>query len=271
MAGLRYDLTRYSYTDALEGGQKADQEANVLQPKFQINYRPDQPVQAFLKLGTGYHANDARLVTGTTDRTFMPKAYGADLGIIVQPVDALVLSATAWTLRSQQEFVYVGDAGIVEPSGRSNRMGLDLGARVSLHQDIAIGADLTLAHARAIDEPDDADRIPLAPPLVLGAYAVYQPKTGFHASARLRLIDDRPANEDYSITAIGYEVLDLVAGYTYRKFALDLIVDNALDTEWNETQFATESRLKNELESVEEIHFTPGTPRAVRVRLGYRF
>jgi hypothetical protein len=33
-----------------------------------------------------------------------------------------------------------------------------------------------------------------------------------------------------------------------------------LNTKWNETQFATESRLKEEPNSVEEIHFTPGTP-----------
>jgi hypothetical protein len=33
-----------------------------------------------------------------------------------------------------------------------------------------------------------------------------------------------------------------------------------LNTKWNETQFATESRLKDESNSVEEIHFTPGTP-----------
>jgi hypothetical protein len=29
-----------------------------------------------------------------------------------------------------------------------------------------------------------------------------------------------------------------------------------LNTKWNETQFATESRLKEEPNSVEEIHFT---------------
>lgn len=271
MLGLRADVTRYRYTDALEGGRTDTEVADALQPKFQIHYRPEQRVQAFLKLGSGYHANDARIVTGTTDRIFMPRAYGADLGVIVQPADALVLTATAWTLRSQQEFVYVGDAGVVEPSGRSQRMGLDLGARLSLQKDLAIGADLTLAHARAIDEPEDANRIPLAPPLALGAYAVYQPGTGWHGSARLRLVGDRAANEDYSITAVGYEVLDLVAGYTYRKVSLDLIVDNSFNTKWNETQFATESRLKNEPAPVEEIHFTPGTPRAVRVRLGYRF
>jgi hypothetical protein len=48
-------------------------------------------------------------------------------------------------------------------------------------------------------------------------------------------------------------------------------VDNLLDVDWNETQFATESRLFNEVDPVEEIHFTPGTPFAIRGVLQYRF
>ena len=39
-----------------------------------------------------------------------------------------------------------------------------------------------------------------------------------------------------------------------------IAVENLFNSAWNETQFATESRLKNETQSVEEIHFTPGTP-----------
>jgi hypothetical protein len=35
--------------------------------------------------------------------------------------------------------------------------------------------------------------------------------------------------------------------------------ENLLNTKWNETQFATESRLKEEPNSVEEIHFTWNT------------
>ena len=269
--GLRYDATRFRYRDALEGGAPRSADAGVLQPKAAIYYRPDAPWQVFAKAGTGYHANDARLIAGGTELTFLPKAHGFDLGVVGQPVSDLVLTATAWAIHSEQEFVYVGDAGVVEPSGRSRRVGVDLGARYRPYGDLAVGADLTLTRARSIDEPAGADRIPLAPPLALEAFAVYQPETGFHASARLRILGDRPANEDASITAEGYTVLDLVAGYSYRQVSLDLIADNALAAEWNETQFATESRLRGEPTGVEEIHFTPGTPRALRARVSWRF
>jgi hypothetical protein len=41
-------------------------------------------------------------------------------------------SATLY-LYLQQEFVYVGDAGIIEPSGKTRRMGADLGLRYQLN------------------------------------------------------------------------------------------------------------------------------------------
>ncbi len=48
-------------------------------------------------------------------------------------------------------------------------------------------------------------------------------------------------------------------------------VENLFDTEWNETQFATESRLFNETSPVEEIHFTPGTPFYLRGKISVAF
>ena len=48
-------------------------------------------------------------------------------------------------------------------------------------------------------------------------------------------------------------------------------VENLFNTKWNETQFATESQLQNETESVEEIHFTPGTPFFLKGKVTYSF
>ncbi len=269
--GARVDQTFYSYEDQLEGGLTTSDNSATINPKASVTYSPNNKLQVFAKAGSGYHANDTRLVIANDSRTFQPQAYGTDLGIVVKPTDRIVLRATAWNLRSEQEFVYVGDAGVVEPSGRSNRMGLDFGARATLVDNLYFGGDVTLVRARSIDEPDGADRIPLAPPLTVQTFLIYSPAKGFHANANLRILGDRAANEDNSIVARGYEVIDATVGYTWRNYTIDLIADNVLDVEWNETQFATESRLRNETAPIEEIHFTPGTPRAVRLKLGYRF
>ncbi|MDA0713870.1 MAG: NAD(P)H-binding protein [Bacteroidetes bacterium] len=44
-----------------------------------------------------------------------------------------------------------------------------------------------------------------------------------------------------------------------------------LDGMTEETQFATESRLRNETDPVEEIHFTPGTPFFLKGNISYYF
>lgn len=269
--GARFDQTYFTYVDKLEAGTTTSDAASTINPKASITYTPNNKLQVFAKAGSGFHANDTRLVLSNNDRTFMPRAYGADVGMTVKPTNRIVLRATAWTLRSEQEFVYVGDAGVVEASGRSQRMGIDLGARTTLRKDLYFGGDVTLVKARAIDEQVGEDYIPLAPPLTIQSFLIYSPASGFHASTRLRILGDRPANEDYSITAPGYEVVDATVGYTWRNYSIDLIAENVFDVAWNETQFATESRLQNEVSAVEEIHFTPGTPRAVRLKLGWRF
>lgn len=80
-----------------------------------------------------------------------------------------------------------------------------------------------------------------------------------------------PANEVNTVTAPGYTVLDLTAGYRFGNYQFNVIVENLTDTNWNEAQFDTESRLVNETAPVSELHFTPGNPRNVRVGLSYFF
>jgi len=88
---------------------------------------------------------------------------------------------------------------------------------------------------------------------------------------RYRLIMDRPANEDNSIIAEGYFIFDANVSYRLNNITFGISVENLFDSDWNEAQFATESRLRDEAESVEELHFTPGTPFALKGRVSYSF
>ena len=56
-----------------------------------------------------------------------------------------------------------------------------------------------------------------------------------------------------------------------KTFEVGVVVNNLFNTEWNETQFLTESQLQSESQSVEEIHFTPGTPFFAKIKLTYSF
>ena len=66
-------------------------------------------------------------------------------------------------------------------------------------------------------------------------------------------------------------ITDFNVNYKLKNITLGLAIENLFDVEWNETQFATESRLQNEAQSVEEIHFTPGTPFFLKGTVSYRF
>ena len=85
------------------------------------------------------------------------------MGTVFKPFTRLIINAAVWGLGLQQEFVYVGDEAIVEPSGRSRRYGVDFGFRYQCTDWLFANADINYTMARSIDEPDGQDFIPLAP------------------------------------------------------------------------------------------------------------
>ncbi|MCB0426686.1 MAG: TonB-dependent receptor plug domain-containing protein [Mangrovimonas sp.] len=269
---LRLDYFKFVYNDKLATAYtRASETKTALSPKLDFYYEAQENLQLYLKNGIGFHSNDARVVISQSGHEILPKAYGSDLGVLWKPFPSVVINSALWYLFLEQEFVYVGDAGIVEPSGKTQRFGLDFGVRYQIKDWLFFDTDLTLNHGRSVDEPSGEDYIPLAPDFTLtGGLSTINLK-GFSGGIRYRYIDDRPANEDNSIVAEGYFVTDLNANYTFNHFSLGVVIENLFDTEWNETQFATESRLFNEPDSVEEIHFTPGTPFFIKGVVSYTF
>ena len=269
---LRLDYFKFDYENKLSDQYDNRSESKVaVSPKFNVVYSANQDVQLFFKSGIGFHSNDARVVVANQGEDILPAAYGIDLGTIIKPLDRFVVNAAAWSLFLDQEFVYVGDAGIVEPSGRSRRFGVELGARYQVNDWLYAYSDINYTYARSTDEPDGADLIPLAPDLTAAGGLTVDNLGPFSGSLTYRFIDDRSANETNSIVADGYFVTDMNLSYTHKKWTYSLIVENLFDTQWKETQFATESRLFNESASVEEIHFTPGTPFYLRGKIAVTF
>ncbi len=270
---LRLDYFKFMYNDDLITPYETQAETKTtFSPKLNIFFNQNNNLQWFLKSGIGFHSNDARVVVAQGGEEILPKAYGTDLGAIWKPFPKMVFNSAVWYLFLEQEFVYVGDAGIVEPSGKSERYGLDIGLRYQFTDWLYFDTDATFTHARSVDEPDGSDYIPLAPDFTLTGGLAINDLKGFSAGIRYRYIDDRPANEDNSVVAEGYFVTDLNMNYALTKnLSFGVVIENVFDTEWNETQFATESRLQNELNPVEEIHFTPGTPFFMKGVVSYRF
>lgn len=262
--GLRYDFFNNKYTDKMgDGSGRAS--SGILLPKINLYYTPNTRLQLYLNTGKGYHSNDTRVVVPQNGRQILPPAYGTDLGLNWKPFSRLFINAAAWYLWLDQEFVYVGDAGIVEPSGQTRRQGLDVSVRYQVSKSLYLDTDINLTKPRAIGEDQGSDYLPLAPLFTSIGGITWQNKYGFSGSVRYRYMGDRPANEDNSIVAKGYFVNDLQLNYTQKSYQIGLSINNIFNVKWKETQFATESRLKNESEPVEEIHFTAGSPFFARI------
>ena len=269
---IRLDYFKFNYQDKLTTHYKTQSESKVkFSPKLNFIYSQNNNLQFFVKSGMGFHSNDTRVVVQNSGKQILPTAIGTDIGTIWKPFPKLIVDSALWYLFLEQEFVYVGDAGIIEPSGKSKRMGADLGLRYQLNDWLYFDADANYTYARSIDEPKGQNYIPLAPDFTTTGGLSFQKVNGFSGGMRYRYLKNRPANEDNSIVAKGYFVSDLNLNYQYKKINFGVSVENIFNTEWNETQFATESRLQNELESVEEIHFTPGTPFFMKGKITYTF
>jgi outer membrane receptor protein involved in Fe transport len=269
---LRVDYFDFQYNDALQTDYKTQSSTKaIVSPKLNILYHFSPDLQFYLKGGKGFHSNDTRVVVAQNGKKILPAAYGFDAGILWKPIPQLLLNTAYWYLFLEQEFVYVGDAGIVEPSGKTKRHGLDLSVRYQLLDWLFWNMDANYTHARAIEENAGEDYIPLAPDFTLTTGLNVVHPSGIYGGLNLRHINDRPANEDNSIIAKGYTVVDFNVGYPWRKLDFGIQIQNLLNTEWNETQFATESRLKNEPAPVEEIHFIPGTPFFIKAIIAFKF
>ncbi|WP_394804324.1 TonB-dependent receptor [Aestuariibaculum lutulentum] len=269
---LRLDYFKFMYNDKLEDGYSTQAETKtIVSPKLNFYYDALTNLQVYLKSGLGFHSNDTRVVVSQMGKDILPRSYGADFGSVWKPFPKLIVNSALWYLFLEQEFVYVGDAGIVEPSGKTERYGVDFGLRYQLTDWLYFDSDATVTHARSTEDSEGENYIPLAPDFTFAGGLAVDNLNGFSGGLRYRYVDDRPANEDNSIVAKGYFVTDFNTNYTFNKVTVGVIVENLFDTEWNETQFATESRLFNETSPVEEIHFTPGTPFFIKGTISYKF
>jgi len=271
---LRSDNINFYYNNLKDSVyQPKSISQTVVLPKFSLLYNATENVQLYLKSGVGFHSNDARILLATESLTkkALPLAYGTDLGATCKITKNLLFNSALWYLFSEQEFVYVGDAGVVEPSGRSQRYGIDAGLTFQPYKWLFLYSNLNYSHARSVDEPEGENYIPLAPVYTSDGKVQLNFKNGIFTTFSYRYMGDRAAIEDNSIVAKGYMVNDFSIGYQRSSVVFTAIVNNVFNVEWNETQFLTESRLKHEAAPVSEIHFTPGAPFTLRLQLKFLF
>jgi outer membrane receptor protein involved in Fe transport len=277
---------------------------SVFSPKVNLIVSPVRNLDVFLNFGQGFHSNDARdavigakvvelsnswkneglnssqIDTRLSKYNFdpvmrnigtLPKATAGEIGVKSRLFNKLHLSLSAWYLYLDKEFVYSGDGGMAELSDPTQRLGVDVEARLSILSWLWADIDVSSAKATIKNLPEGENYVPLAPTLTAsGGISVIRDQ-GFSGSIRFRHLSDRPANEDNSIVATGHTLFNISLAYNYKQFTFTINGENLLNSEWNEAQFATETRLKGEKQGVTELCYTPGNPRNFQFGIAYKF
>jgi outer membrane cobalamin receptor len=271
--GVRFDAFHFAYRNRLTGEKNfRNQQRKVLSPKLNFTYTASAVLQLYFNNGIGFHSNDTRVILNNEATEIVPKVFGTDLGIVIKPNKKLLIKTALWHLYSQQEFVYVGDEGVVEPSGKTRRFGFDFSVRYQFNKWLYGDFDLNLTRARSIELPKGENFVPLAAGLTSLGGLTAKMNNGFSGLIRYRFMANRPANEFNTIKARGYLITDMKGAYLFKnKLEIAVSAENIFNVEWREAQFETLSRLQSEPEPVSEIHYTPGILRFVKASVTLHF
>lgn len=278
--GLRADYFNFDVeSDTPENsGSESD---SIISPKASLIYSISDDSEAYASGGFGFHSNDARGTTITVDpetgETVDPvdplvRSRGGEVGFRINAASGWVSSVSAWILKLDSELLFVGDAGITEPSRPSRRWGIEFNNTWALSDVWRLEADLAWTDARFTDEKPEGDRIPGALETVItGAVSASWP-SGWYGSLRLRYFGEAPLVEDDSVRSDGSNMINLLFGWSNPRWRIQLEVLNLLDSDDHDIDYFYASRLPQEPGSgVEDIHFHIFEPRQARVSASWLF
>lgn len=268
---LRVDGFSWDVTDQAMPGVTNETAARLLaSPKLSVELHPTEQINFFINGGSGFHSNDARAAVATRGAGALARAVGGELGARVKPSENSRVSMDVWYLQLSSEQVWSGDFGGTEASDRTRRFGMDIEGSTSVTKWLSVDGNVTWAKARFVANAGNAGAIALAPRWMASGGLTAKKGESF-ISLRGRGISDRAGNEDGTLTAEGYMLFDVVAGTRRGAWGLNLTINNVLDTEWREAQFAEESRVSPTADLAEQMHFTPGIPLTATATASYSY
>lgn len=297
--GARFDVYDFEVDNRSDAGtgpaNSGTARDTLFSPKFTLVLGPFARTELFFNAGQGFHSNDARGTVQTRDPRAcdasadpanpcapvapvspLVPAVGFDLGLRTAIVPKLQLAFSLFTLSSDSELVYVGDAGTTEASGGSRRVGGELGLYWKPLRGLLIDGDLAWTRARFRDTQRDDDGQPIGqrvPQAVEGVAAFglsYRSGQGWDAGLRLRYFGPRALTEDNRVRSRATTVVNLGLGYLLTpQLKITGEVLNLFDSRDHDIDYFYESRLAEESGPVADRHFHPVEPINGRVTLRY--
>jgi hypothetical protein len=282
--GLRGDIYHWNVEsdNQLNSGQET---SAIASPKLSAAFGPWGGTEFYANWGMGFHSNSGLGVvlqidpaTGEPATASPPfaRSKGGEFGVRSVRLRGLQATATVWYLDFDSELIYVGDSGSTEEGPASRRVGVEITNYVYPHPWVNMDFDVSFSRARFRDVAADEAFVPGALNRVVSAGIGVFPPAGVTAgpfgSVRLRHFGPRPLIEDNSVQSKATSILNGELGYKFSE-RLRLLVEgyNLLDAEVSDIDYFFESRLRDEPEAVEDIHFHAAIPRSVRMALRVSF
>lgn len=277
--GLRGDYYYFNVNSniAVNSGKESDFMAS---PKFQLILGPWNNTEFYLNLGTGFHSNDARGTTIQQDPSSgenvnnvnpLVRSKGAEIGMRTTAIKGLQSTIALWYLGLDSELVFIGDAGGTEASDASRHLGIEWSNFYKPVDFLTLDLDISLNHSRFIDVASDMDRIPnsISTTVKAGANVFILPE--WYAGLRLRYFGPQPLSETGMPESDDTSILNFRSAYQWNNITISLDVLNILDAKDPDISYFYTSRLKEESQGTEDIHFHPVLPRTARISVSYRF
>lgn len=280
VVGLRGDVFRFHVNSnlAVNSGEKA---AAIFSPKLGLIVGPWAQTEFYLNGGFGFHSNDARGTTITVDPSTgdpagrvdpLVRTRGAEIGVRSTWIPGLNSTLAFWYLHLGSELLFVGDAGITEPSRQSQRYGVEWANFYKVLSWLTLDVDLSYSRARFLQSDPAGQDIPGAIALVIASGVAVNLPSGVFGSLRARYFSPRPLIEDNSVRSKSTTVFNLEAGYKYKNWLAQVDVLNLFNSQDHDIDYFYVSRLPGEpADGVADVHLHPVEPRTVRFSLAYTF
>jgi outer membrane receptor protein involved in Fe transport len=279
LLGIRADYFDFSVRSDLPANSGDTNDA-IVAPKLSVIYALDSDSEMYISTGRGFHSNDARGTTIQIDpKTVTPvervdplvASTGAELGFRTFRNERLNLSASLWYLELDSELLFVGDAGITEPSRPSRRYGIELPIYYRIGHWV-LDLEVALTKSRYVDGDPAGDEIPGSIERVIAAGVAMQYPSGVYGSLRARHFGDRPLTEDGVVRSESSTVLSMLLGYRRNSMDFRVEVLNLLDAEDQDIAYFYTSRLAGEpAGGLDDVHLHPMEPRTVRASITWNF
>ncbi len=273
--GLRIDTFAFD-VEAQRPENSGDGSDTIVSPKVTAAFTAAERTRLYVNYGRGFHSNDVRGAAINVDPVtgdpvdavpVLVPANGVEVGFRSSYLEGLTVTLAAFYLGLESELVFVGDAGTTEPNDGSRRYGFEASGFWEATPWLVFDVSAATTNARF----RNGDRIPGAVPTVAALGGTVLLGNGFNATIRLRHFSSAPLIEDNSVRSEATSLVNAGIGYRFGPLEARLDVFNLFDAQDADITYFFESQLPGEATPVEDVHFHPVEPRAVRGTLALRF